>query len=42
VDELSTAFLAKNNARFLQKPYTRVSLAHTVRQALDNVNSDGA
>ncbi len=35
VDEVSTAFLKKNNARFLQKPYTRTTLARTVRQALD-------
>lgn len=35
VDEVSEAFLAKNNARFLQKPYTRVTLARAVRQALD-------
>lgn len=36
VDEISTEFLAKNNdARFLQKPYTRVNLARTVREALD-------
>ena len=36
VDEISTDFLAKNNdARFLQKPYTRVNLARTVREALD-------
>ena len=36
VDEVSEAFLAKNNARFLQKPYTRVTLARAVRQALDD------
>ena len=36
VDDISTDFLAKNNdARFLQKPYTRVNLARTVREALD-------
>ena len=36
VDEISTDFLAKNNdARFLQKPYTRINLARTVREALD-------
>jgi CheY-like chemotaxis protein len=36
VDDISTDFLARNNdARFLQKPYTRVSLGRTVREALD-------
>ena len=36
VDDISTEFLAKNNdARFLQKPYTRINLARTVREALD-------
>ena len=35
MDELSDAFLSKNNARFLQKPYTRVTLARAVRQSLD-------
>jgi len=35
VDEVSEAFLEKNNARFLQKPYTRITLARAVRQALD-------
>jgi signal transduction histidine kinase/CheY-like chemotaxis protein len=35
VDEVSESFLAKNNARFLQKPYTRTTLAYAVRQALD-------
>ncbi len=36
VDDISTDFLAKNNdARFLQKPYTRINLARTVREALD-------
>jgi signal transduction histidine kinase/CheY-like chemotaxis protein len=38
VDEVSEAFLAKNNARFLQKPYTRTTLARAVRQALDGKN----
>ena len=42
VDELSEGFLAKNNARFLQKPYTRVTLARMVRQALDNANVGAA
>ena len=36
VDDISTDFLARHNgARFLQKPYTRVTLARTVREALD-------
>ena len=36
VDDVSTDFLARtNNARFIQKPYTRAALAKTVRQALD-------
>jgi len=36
VDDISTDFLTRNNnARFLQKPYTRVSLARAVRDALD-------
>lgn len=36
VDDISTDFLARNNnARFLQKPYTRLGLAQTVREALD-------
>jgi len=35
VDEVSEAFLAKNNARLLQKPYTRTTLARAVRAALD-------
>ena len=35
VDEVSEAFLEKNNARFLQKPYTRITLARAVRQSLD-------
>jgi signal transduction histidine kinase/CheY-like chemotaxis protein/HAMP domain-containing protein len=41
VDEVSEAFLEKNNARFLQKPYTRVSLARIVRQALDQTQTNG-
>jgi CheY-like chemotaxis protein len=36
VDEVSEAFLQKNNARFLQKPYNRVTLSNAVRQVLDN------
>jgi signal transduction histidine kinase/HAMP domain-containing protein len=36
VDDLSTGFLTRtNNARFIQKPYTRAILAQTVRQAFD-------
>ncbi len=35
VDEMGDVFLARRNARFLQKPYTRKHLARTVRQALD-------
>lgn len=36
VDDISTDFLARNNdARFLQKPYTRVTLGKAVRAALD-------
>ena len=37
-DEVSESFLAQNNARFMQKPYTRATLAQTVRQALDSTN----
>jgi len=37
VDDISTDFLVRNNnARFLQKPYTRVSLGQVVREALDS------
>jgi CheY-like chemotaxis protein len=39
VDEMSEAFLAKTGARFLQKPYTRTTLARAVRQALDSNRS---
>jgi len=36
VDDISTDFLTRNNhARFLQKPYTRVTLTRAVRDALD-------
>jgi signal transduction histidine kinase/ActR/RegA family two-component response regulator/HAMP domain-containing protein len=36
VDDISTDFLTRNNdARFLQKPYTRNNLARAVREALD-------
>jgi len=43
VDDISTDFLARNNdARFLQKPYTRVSLGKTVRAALDGQNKQKA
>ena len=36
VDDVSEEFLRKNNAIFLQKPYTRQTLASAVRQALDH------
>jgi len=40
VDDISTEFLTRNNdARFLQKPYTRVTLARAVREALDGASS---
>jgi signal transduction histidine kinase/HAMP domain-containing protein/ActR/RegA family two-component response regulator len=39
VDEMSEAFLTKHNARFLQKPYTRTTLARAVRRALDGKES---
>jgi CheY-like chemotaxis protein len=40
VDDISTDFLARNNnARFLQKPYTRVSLAQAVREAIDGTSA---
>lgn len=42
VDEVSEVFLAKNNAKFLQKPYTRVTLSRVVRQALDREKVDTA
>ena len=36
VDDISTDFLARNNnARFLQKPYTRATLVRSVREAID-------
>jgi signal transduction histidine kinase/ActR/RegA family two-component response regulator len=36
VDDISTDFLTRNNnARFLQKPYTRITLARAVREAID-------
>jgi CheY-like chemotaxis protein len=36
MDEVSTSFLMKhNNARYLQKPYSRDTLALNVRQTLD-------
>jgi two-component system, cell cycle sensor histidine kinase and response regulator CckA len=37
VDDVSTEFLKRNNARFLQKPYTRTILARAVRHALDGI-----
>ncbi len=40
VDDISTEFLHRNNnARFLQKPYTRISLARAVREALDGAEA---
>ncbi len=36
VDDVSTDFLTRNNnARFLQKPYTRIALARAIREAID-------
>ena len=35
MDDVNPDVLSKNNARFLQKPYTRTSLARIVRAALD-------
>jgi signal transduction histidine kinase/CheY-like chemotaxis protein/HAMP domain-containing protein len=37
VDDVSNEFLRKNNARFLQKPYTRTTLARAVRHSLDGI-----
>ncbi|NOS68373.1 MAG: response regulator, partial [Verrucomicrobia bacterium] len=42
VDEVSEEFLARNNARFLQKPYNRASLSRAVRQAFDEVTATRA
>jgi CheY-like chemotaxis protein len=40
VDDISTDFLERHNdARFLQKPYNRTTLARAVRETLDNVGS---
>lgn len=40
VDDISTDFLTRNNdARFLQKPYNRVTLARAIREALDGTLS---
>ena len=36
VDDLGTDFLKKNASHFLQKPYTRVTLAKAVRDCLDS------
>jgi signal transduction histidine kinase len=36
VDDLGTDFLRKNASHFLQKPYTRVTLAKAVRDCLDS------
>ena len=35
MDELDDTFLRQGHAVFLQKPYTHVSLARAVREALD-------
>ena len=35
MDDMSSEFLAHNNAQFLQKPYTRTTLARAVRKKLD-------
>lgn len=35
MDELDTSFMGKGSARFLQKPYTHVTLAKAVRECLD-------
>jgi CheY-like chemotaxis protein len=35
VDDLGTEFLRKNASHFLQKPYTRITLAKAVRDCLD-------
>jgi signal transduction histidine kinase/ActR/RegA family two-component response regulator/HAMP domain-containing protein len=40
MDDMSGKFLARNNARFLQKPYTRTTLARAVRQALDGIRAN--
>ena len=37
MDELDTDFFRKGHARFLQKPYTHVTLTETVRDYLDEV-----
>ncbi len=40
VDDISTDFLERHNdARFLQKPYNRATLARAVRESLDKVGS---
>jgi signal transduction histidine kinase/CheY-like chemotaxis protein len=36
VDDLGTDFLRKNASHFLQKPYTRITLAKAVRDCLDS------
>ena len=41
VDQVSEDFLARNNARFMEKPYTRATLAKTVRQTLDGARDGG-
>jgi nitrogen-specific signal transduction histidine kinase len=36
VEDIGTDFLKKNTSRFLQKPYSRLTLARAVRECLDN------
>jgi signal transduction histidine kinase/ActR/RegA family two-component response regulator len=43
VEETNTDFFRRGGAAFLQKPYTRIALAHAVREALDkNSRADRA
>ena len=35
VDDLGGDFIKKNGSHFLQKPYTRITLAQAVRNCLD-------
>jgi signal transduction histidine kinase/HAMP domain-containing protein len=36
VEDIGTDFIKKNTSRFLQKPYSRLTLARAVRECLDN------
>ena len=38
VDDLSDEMGAKNGSHFLQKPYTRITLAQAIRNCLDGVS----